>query len=314
MSEITEVTYAGPGGGDLRVSDAIQRLRAVSMGHVCKGVPYLEVEDGDGLRYRMLPFSCQDWAHVSDAIAMLGTKEGIARVEVAYVDVGGYALHGDVSPMYVLLAARGNPDFSEDPSRTPWGMPPDRVVMVSGMDGARCAVRNFIDHNGVGGGQWVGGDVWQGGKRLGGIAYNGSYFEAGHPRGYGLPCAEFSKRMHPTADVSRKIVETRVFDGEAMDDISARSDPEFALSQFEVIRDADLWRAWYAAEVEGNPDLGARTLSPAVDPVVVEMGDNGPAIACVVDAWRVGAAFLRGDVCINAIVFQADEPRLSAAP
>lgn len=84
--------------------------------------------------------------------------------------------------VYLLLAARGNPDHGQDPEQPPFGVPGDRLLDCS--DGWNPAepghvasrhVREFIDQYGLGGGNWVGGDVWENGKHIGSVAYNGRF-------------------------------------------------------------------------------------------------------------------------------------------
>lgn len=90
--------------------------------------------------------------------------------------------------VYVLLAARGNPDHGQDPDQPPFGVPDDQLVDCSqllrpsmvyaeaSIAEASKRVRAFIEEHGLGGGNWVGGDVWANGKHLGHVAYNGRFF------------------------------------------------------------------------------------------------------------------------------------------
>lgn len=83
------------------------------------------------------------------------------------------------STCYLLLAARGNPDHRQDPGRPPYGVPVDSLVQI-GADQALVtaseAVRQFCDRHELGGGNWVGGDVWKDGEHMGRVAYNGRFF------------------------------------------------------------------------------------------------------------------------------------------
>lgn len=78
---------------------------------------------------------------------------------------------------HVLLAARGNPDHGQHPDQPPLGVGPDQVKRVGSMMEAVNAVNVFIRDNDLGGGNWVGGDVWMDGQHVGCIAYNGRLFD-----------------------------------------------------------------------------------------------------------------------------------------
>lgn len=260
----------------------------------------------------LLPFAGQSPEVVEAAAHEIRRRRDGVRMRVGYIDAEGYPLQGEVLPLRVLLATRGNPDYGQDPARPPVGMPPDRFLTAVSLEEAKEIVAKYISDNDVGGGQWVGGDVWQGGRRLGGIAYNGRFFDADDPRGYGKPSVEFAQRMAPTGAALRKLLDRSAL-GEAAGELEHVIDPEFALQRFVATRSADEWRSWYAAEVEREAGLGSRTLAPALDPVLVEVHDDETRLVTRADELRVGAAFLRGDACINAIVIEphALRPALS---
>ncbi|MGH8156581.1 MAG: hypothetical protein ACREPQ_00545 [Rhodanobacter sp.] len=83
----------------------------------------------------------------------------------------------------VLLAARGNPDHGQDPDRPPYGVPGDQLVdcgqcvdpKAADLSLARKLVENFCGDHGLGGGNWVGGDVWADGAHLGCLSFNGRF-------------------------------------------------------------------------------------------------------------------------------------------
>lgn len=78
--------------------------------------------------------------------------------------------------VYLLLAARGNPDLGQNPEEIPYGtLAADQLVQCS-MDTAGEVTRRFCEDNGLGGGNWVGGDVWENGQHVGHVAYNGRFF------------------------------------------------------------------------------------------------------------------------------------------
>ena len=83
----------------------------------------------------------------------------------------------------LLLAARGNPDYGQDPNRPPFGVPDEylvqREVQASPEAVARSfavQVRAFCERYGLGDGNWVGGDIWKDGQHLGRISFNGRFF------------------------------------------------------------------------------------------------------------------------------------------
>ncbi|MFA6230943.1 MAG: hypothetical protein WC617_12355 [Rhodanobacter sp.] len=82
-------------------------------------------------------------------------------------------LHQEV---FLLLAARGNPDLGQNPDEIPYGtLAADQLVQCS-MDKAGEVTRKFCEDNGLGGGNWVGGDIWENGEHIGHVAYNGRFF------------------------------------------------------------------------------------------------------------------------------------------
>lgn len=70
----------------------------------------------------------------------------------------------------VHMAAVGNPDFNE-PARLP-GVP-DVTVPVANLDDAVDTCREFIEQYDLGGGNWIGGQVYDSGKQVARVHYNG---------------------------------------------------------------------------------------------------------------------------------------------
>lgn len=85
--------------------------------------------------------------------------------------------------LYLLLAARGNPDHGQDPDQPPFGVPDDALVEVPVAEGsnplvpARKLLEAFRDEYGFGGGNWVGGDLWADGVHQGHLSYNGNFHQ-----------------------------------------------------------------------------------------------------------------------------------------
>jgi len=77
--------------------------------------------------------------------------------------------------IHVLLAARGNPDKGQNPNQVPYGAPADTLAAVTTMQQAAAAVRAYIESTEIGGGNWVGGDVWLEGVHQGHYAFNANF-------------------------------------------------------------------------------------------------------------------------------------------
>ena len=68
----------------------------------------------------------------------------------------------------VLLTSAPNPDHDE------WLAPaPAFTVEVPDLEQARRACQDYIDEFNLGAGNWVGGDVYSGDKKIARISYNG---------------------------------------------------------------------------------------------------------------------------------------------
>lgn len=298
-----------------RIAWAERRVRVIAMGQVAHGVPYHEQESGQGgSAFLLLPYAGQSEASIQAAADHLATNHAAAHIRVARIDANGFPLIAANAEYRVLLAVRGNPDHGQDPDRPPYGMPGDRVASASSIEAAQTLVRAFIDDHEVGGGNWVGGDVWHAGHRLGRISYNGRFHEA--PGEFSAPVIEFRERMFPDSDRIFRRLRSAPDGNVAMDDIQDASlEPALPLAVFATERSADAWRIWYAAEVEANPALGRTTLSPAMDPVVCTYisGQEAHEPFTALDAHRIGAAFTRGDDVIPAIVCLRPQPTPSMA-
>ena len=81
----------------------------------------------------------------------------------------------------VNLDTVGNPDHGENPFR-PLGGVESRVVDVDSIEEAQRVVRQYIEENDLGGGNWAGGKVWRTEDNVcvGEISYNGRFWEGGY--------------------------------------------------------------------------------------------------------------------------------------
>ena len=72
----------------------------------------------------------------------------------------------------VVLASAGNPDLGQSPDQSLWGVSPCKATVTT-LDDASEACRRYISDNGLGGGNWTGGDVTSEGKVVARVSYNG---------------------------------------------------------------------------------------------------------------------------------------------
>jgi hypothetical protein len=85
--------------------------------------------------------------------------------------------------LQVFLSTCGNPDRHQDPGRPFYGAPtPAWVDVLSFTDASRCC-REFIDGNGLGAGNWAGGDVRnkETGEVIAHVSYNGRVWRGPQP-------------------------------------------------------------------------------------------------------------------------------------
>ena len=81
----------------------------------------------------------------------------------------------------VTLSACGNPDHKENPySNVVNGIAVEKDIAVAdSIEECQRLVRNYIEDNCLGAGNWTGGRVFENGVRVGYISYNGRYWEKG---------------------------------------------------------------------------------------------------------------------------------------
>ena len=78
--------------------------------------------------------------------------------------------------MEVKLASCGNPDHFQDPDQPMYGCESNHYITVSTLEEASLECRKFIKRNDLGGGNWIGGAVYENNKCIAEIAYNGRVF------------------------------------------------------------------------------------------------------------------------------------------
>lgn len=79
--------------------------------------------------------------------------------------------------MYVVeLKSVGNIDHGENPNMPVPGVL-DQMLVCSSIEDCQDCVRDYIEDNDLGAGNWAGGDVYEHlGKLIGHISYNGRYW------------------------------------------------------------------------------------------------------------------------------------------
>lgn len=79
----------------------------------------------------------------------------------------------------VELKSIGNPDFGENPHRPMPGCESDTAVPCVSFEDASRICREWIERNGLGGGNWTGGTVRdEAGEAVASISYNGRIWTA----------------------------------------------------------------------------------------------------------------------------------------
>ncbi len=81
--------------------------------------------------------------------------------------------------MKLLLESAGNPDYGQDPAQPFPGCEKAAVVEVKSLKEASDRCNQFIEMNELGGGNWTGGQVYEGDKLIAEISYNGRAWTPG---------------------------------------------------------------------------------------------------------------------------------------
>lgn len=80
-------------------------------------------------------------------------------------------------PAYeVKLSSCGNIDIGQNPSKPLFGVPSISYQFDS-IEECQSSVRDYIDKYDLGSGNWSGGNVYENGKYIGLISYNGRFWE-----------------------------------------------------------------------------------------------------------------------------------------
>lgn len=92
-------------------------------------------------------------------------------------EIDGPAL-SEARRLMVTLDTVGNPDRGQDPEASLYGL--DRVMVhVTSFEEASALCRAYIEENGLGGGNWAGGQVFdERGSEVARISYNGRVWNA----------------------------------------------------------------------------------------------------------------------------------------
>jgi len=87
--------------------------------------------------------------------------------------------------MYVTVSHDSNPDINDGYWQIPLDDGHKIKVQVKDLTDASDVCRKYIERNGLGGGNWTGGDVFKDGKRIAKVCYNGK-IEVLDKEGYGI--------------------------------------------------------------------------------------------------------------------------------
>ncbi|MEO7326483.1 MAG: hypothetical protein ABIW82_16815 [Dokdonella sp.] len=106
------------------------------------------------------------------------------------------------SPWALWLATCGNPDHGQDPDAALWGADRDHFIIVNEIADISTAGHAFIEENGLGGGNWFGGDIFDSsGGKVGRLAYNGRIFASDPESPFGrATAAAMSPAAQQTTD------------------------------------------------------------------------------------------------------------------
>lgn len=77
----------------------------------------------------------------------------------------------------VKLSSCGNPDFRQDPDKPLYGCPDEVCVEVATFKGASIMCLKYIDEFELGGGNWDGGQIYDGNKQIASVSYNGRVWD-----------------------------------------------------------------------------------------------------------------------------------------
>ncbi|PPC99602.1 MAG: hypothetical protein CTY35_03425 [Methylotenera sp.] len=82
--------------------------------------------------------------------------------------------------MQVLLAHANNPDIEEGYWETPEDPPAAVLVNCRSFEHASLICREYIVRNGLGAGNWTGGNVFENNEQIGYVSYNGRTWDMNH--------------------------------------------------------------------------------------------------------------------------------------
>jgi uncharacterized protein (UPF0254 family) len=116
----------------------------------------------------------------SSAVAKRLAKEFLEKNVATYKKAleirGVMAKGGEVDTYEVELSAFPNPDYADEDDRGSINIKKSRKK-VSDVEEARRVVREFIEENDLGSGNWPNGGVYKNGKKIGYISYNGKFWQ-----------------------------------------------------------------------------------------------------------------------------------------
>ena len=135
-------------------------------------IDYNSISDLQSERNRLVRWSNQYGSKGADYTI----KKLEERIEYLKSKDNKMAKGGEVDTYEVELSAVPNPDYADEDDRGSINIKKSRKK-VSDVEEARRVVREFIEENDLGSGNWPNGGVYKNGKKIGYISYNGRFWD-----------------------------------------------------------------------------------------------------------------------------------------
>ncbi len=170
-------------------------------------------------------------------------------IEDSILDVPGYYL--------VQLSSRGNPDFGQDPDREVFGVA-DQQAQVGSLREASILCRAYISENGLGYGNWTGGQIFnRAGRQVAQISYNGGVW---HPVEAGIQQQSRPDGKAPSHGADAKSLVTVYIEAYAVNDYADGLDyaktemDEAYLKRLRSLQALCITNGLAECRVDGGPD------------------------------------------------------------
>jgi hypothetical protein len=152
-------------GGQIDAKSAKKRLEQIRKALRAESISYGELAELESLK-----------EYIDEDDVELRQAAGIPEFDEDEYKKGGMTDKGGETGVYeVVLSATPNVDYEDIDYRGYVKLKPHKKKVKS-IEDAQKIVRNFIEENELGGGNWNGGDVFKDGKKIGYISYNGRFW------------------------------------------------------------------------------------------------------------------------------------------